>query len=156
MSERFFVAAAVVAGVLLIGLLVRFWSARRNAVLIDSLRLHTEHGALPTVLAFSGPGCDACAVQKRILSDLVTTSPGGIEVRYLDAVTDVAEAQRFGVIVVPTTVVAGSDGLILAINSGLVSADRLKEQLAAASATAMVGPSSNADEWFQSSPWALV
>src|SRR5262249_26261753 len=86
----------------------------------------------PRGIAFSGPGCAACRTQRRILDAVVADWNGTVEVAYVDAVAESEMAHRFGVLVVPTTVIAAPDGRIVGINGGLVDADRLRAQLAAA------------------------
>lgn len=132
MSERFLLAAAIVAGIALAGILARWLGARRVAAMMREQKVATATGGVPRVLTFSGPGCAACRTQRRILDAVVAAWNGTVEVAYVDAVADRELARRFGVMVVPTTVVAAADGRIVGINGGLVDADRLRAQLAAA------------------------
>jgi thioredoxin-like negative regulator of GroEL len=132
MTERLVLALTIIAGIALLGFLARRLSARRVAAVMSAKTLGASLAGMPRVLAFSGPGCAACRTQRRILDAVVADWNGTVEVAYVDAVAERELAQRFGVMVVPTTVVAGPDGRIVGINGGLVDADRLRAQLAAA------------------------
>ena len=78
----------------------------------SSLRRGSKAGPTgnPRILAFSGPGCDACAAQRVILHQLQTEATRDVDVQFLDAVEHANLARRFGVQIVPTTVVVASDG----------------------------------------------
>jgi thioredoxin-like negative regulator of GroEL len=54
---------------------------------------------------------------------------GRIQIEHFDATVAPDLARQFGVLVVPTTVVAAPDGRIVAINGGLTDRDRLREQI---------------------------
>jgi thioredoxin-like negative regulator of GroEL len=130
-SERLLVALAIVAGIALAGVVVRWLSARRTAAVMAGQTVDPSPARGPRVIAFSGPGCAACTTQRRILDAVVAGWNGTVEVAYVDAVAEVDLARRLGVMIVPTTVVAAPDGRIVGINGGLVDGDRLRAQLAA-------------------------
>jgi thioredoxin-like negative regulator of GroEL len=132
MSERLVLALAIVAGIALVGLAARRLSARRIAAVMSDQTVDAASVGVPRVIAFSGPGCAACRTQRRILDAVVADWNGTVEVAYVDAVAERELAHRFGVMMVPTTVVAAPDGRIVGINGGLADADRLRAQLAAA------------------------
>jgi thiol-disulfide isomerase/thioredoxin len=132
MIERLIVALVILGGLALAGFVVRSLAARRRAVLLAVSPSPAASSGTPRVIAFSGPGCAACKTQRRILEGVLADWNGAIEVRYVDAVAESELARRFGVIVVPTTVVAASDGRIVGVNGGLADAERLRSQLAVA------------------------
>jgi thioredoxin-like negative regulator of GroEL len=131
MTDRLVLALAIVTGIALLGFLARRLRARRLAAVMSEETVVASAAGIPRVIAFSGPGCAACRTQRRILDAVVADWNGTVEVAYVDAVAEREMAHRFGVMVVPTTVVAAPDGRIVGINGGLVDADRLRAQLAA-------------------------
>lgn len=130
MIERLVLAVVLVAAVALLGTTVRQWSRRRAKRIAASIRLPEDATGSPRILAFSGPGCGACLVQAGILDELRETLQTRFEVHHIDAVTESNLARRFGVMMVPTTVVATADGRVIGINTGLATAQRLIAQLA--------------------------
>lgn len=84
----------------------------------------------PLILAFSTPDCVPCrTAQKPALEQLLHRYPGRVDVRHVDATVYPDLAERFGILTVPSTVVVGADGQIVAVNYGLARADRLARQL---------------------------
>jgi thioredoxin-like negative regulator of GroEL len=132
MIERLLFASAILAAVALAGLLARWVNGRRVAAVVRGQTVAASLPGIPRVIAFSGPGCSACHTQRRILEAVVAGWNGTIDVAYVDAVAETELARRFGVMVVPTVVVAAPDGRIVGVNGGLVDGDRLRAQLAAA------------------------
>ena len=132
MNERLLFALVIVSSIVLVGLLARRLIERRIAGVIAEQTVEPSPVGAPRVIAFSGPGCSACRTQRRILDDLVAGWNGTVDVAYVDAVAETDLARRFGVMVVPTTVVAAPDGRIVGVNGGLVDGNRLRAQLAAA------------------------
>jgi hypothetical protein len=132
MSERALVALAILACLTLAGSVLRSLSARRRRAVLASARLDPSPAARSRIIAFSGPGCAACATQRRIIDGLLGDWNGTVEVAYVDAVAASDLARRFGVAIVPTTVVAAADGRVIGVNGGLADAERLRAQLAAA------------------------
>src|SRR5713226_804405 len=75
----------------------------------------------PLVLAFSTPECVPCkTIQKPALEELQRRHRGRVDVREVDALAQPALAARFGILTVPSTVVVGEGGAIVAINHGVV------------------------------------
>jgi thioredoxin-like negative regulator of GroEL len=132
MTERLLIALVIVAGVTLAGFLARWLNGRRVAAVMSEETVDASSVGIPRVIAFSGPGCAACQTQRRILETVVAGWNETVDVAYVDAVAETELARRFGVMVVPTTVVAAPDGRIVGVNGGLVDGDRLRAQLAAA------------------------
>lgn len=131
MSDRLLLTLLLLGSIGVAGMLVRALARRHYQRVRLSVRL-PETAPMPRVLAFSGPGCSACQAQKRILEQIAAELGSGLAIEHVDATAAPELAQRFGVIVVPTTVVAAPDGRIVAINGGLADLDRLKAQLASA------------------------
>jgi thioredoxin-like negative regulator of GroEL len=129
MSERVALAGAILAGIALAGYLVKWLRAHQMAGVMSGQTIDVALAGAPSVIAFSGPGCAACVTQRRILDAVVADWNGPVEVAYVDVVAEHELARRFGVMVVPTTVVAAPDGRIVGINGGLADADRLRAQL---------------------------
>jgi thioredoxin-like negative regulator of GroEL len=134
MIERLSLVIVLLAGVSVMALVVQSaatrWLRRRAAATV----LAPSPTGLPRVIAFSSPGCADCRTQRRILDAVLAEWTGGIEIAYFDAIDDPDLAARFGVILVPTTVVAAPDGRVVGINGGLTAADRLLTQICTAAA----------------------
>lgn len=129
MTERLFLAFTLIATIGLAGLLlqtaIRHWRERR----FGALTLSPTATSAPRIIAFSGPGCATCRTQRRVLDAVLAEWTGDIDVSYVDAVEAADLARRFGVVVVPTTVVAARNGRVIGINGGLTDHDRLLRQL---------------------------
>lgn len=131
MSDRLFLALLLLGSIGVTGTLIRALTERHYQRIRRSVRLRNT-APTPRILAFSGPGCSACQAQKRILEQIAAELGDALAIEHLDATAAPDLAQEFGVIVVPTTVVAAPDGRIVAINGGLAGVERLKAQLASA------------------------
>ncbi len=92
--------------------------------------LVARDGGFPVVLAFSTADCIPCkTVQKPALDELRGRFSGQVQVREVDATIDPALAKRFGILTVPSTVVIGAQGAIVAVNQGPVGWEKLARQL---------------------------
>ncbi len=92
--------------------------------------LVAQGGGFPVVLVFSTADCVPCkTVQKPALDELRGRFSGRVQVREVDATIDPALAKRFGILTVPSTVVIGSQGAIVAVNQGPVGWEKLAGQL---------------------------
>jgi thioredoxin-like negative regulator of GroEL len=129
MIERALLAGVIFLAILAIGRLLQRRSARQRAAVVGAVRADLGSALVPQILAFSGPGCPSCNVQKEILAALEEESRGAFTVRHHDAAQEYDLASRFAVRVVPTTVVTAADGRVIEINSGLADAERLRLQL---------------------------
>lgn len=130
MTERPFVLLLVIGGVVIGGYLVRALAARRRADAVRSMRLGAS--PLPRILTFYGPACDACERQKAVLAEIERERPGSLTIELRDAAADYESARKFGLMVVPTTVVIDADGSVRGIHSGFTSRQVLEAQLDAA------------------------
>jgi thioredoxin-like negative regulator of GroEL len=92
--------------------------------------LVTPDGRFPLVLVFSTADCVPCkTVQKPALDELRGRFSGQVQVREVDATIEPALARRFGIFTVPSTVVIGAQGAIVAVNQGPVGWEKLAGQL---------------------------
>jgi thioredoxin 1 len=89
-----------------------------------------QAAGFPVVLAFSTSDCVPCkTVQKPALEELRGRFPGQVQVRDVDAIVEPALAKRFGILTVPSTVVIGAGGAVVAVNQGPVPWETLAGQL---------------------------
>ncbi len=120
---------ALIAAALIAIWLVLAWRSRR----------YRRHGAADLlaaasasrlILVFSTPDCVPCrTIQKPALDELQRLFPGRVEVRDVDPTIELELAGRFGILTVPSTVVIGDHGQVLAINHGITDRKRLAAQL---------------------------
>lgn len=137
MWERVVVVLAVAALVALAVLVVRAWNRRRSRRLLDISGAPLWHtlGETPdgrrTLVTFSTPSCAACRKAQAPTVKAVEARLGAAEVRVIrvDAAQRPEVARAFGVLTVPSTVILGAAGRVVAINQGFASSDRLLEQL---------------------------
>ncbi|MBM4435973.1 MAG: thioredoxin family protein [Actinobacteria bacterium] len=130
MAERFLIALAIAAGVTGAVYLIKGWLAqrRRRTLRIDARAFATPGHA--TVLYFYTDLCDPCrSVQKPEIERLAQNTTNVI-VRPIDAVASPDLARTFGVLTVPTTVVVGPEGRVMAVNYGVTRQAKLMEQIA--------------------------
>jgi thioredoxin-like negative regulator of GroEL len=132
MTERLVLAVILVLAIAGVGIALQSAVARWRRRRLGSTVLAAAK--LPRLIAFSTTGCSDCRTQRRILDGVVAEWTGAVEVSYVDAVSEPALARTFGVIVVPTTVVAAPDGRIVGVNGGLADARHLLRQLSEAAA----------------------
>jgi thioredoxin-like negative regulator of GroEL len=130
--ERAILAVAVLGAVAAVGFLLQSRNGRRRSRVRERERIDASGHRFPVVLAFSGPGCASCATQRRILRELIADLDGRLHTRFVDAVSDPELALRYGVCVVPTTVVATAKGRIVEINAGLIHKEPLLQQIESA------------------------
>lgn len=113
---------------------VRMWVRwrRRHVMRAGAADLVTSFGAARAdalVLAFGTPECVPCkTIQRPALDALLQRFPGRVAVAEVDALQTPDLAHRFGILTVPSTVVMGPDGAVLAINHGTVTTERLATQ----------------------------
>jgi thioredoxin-like negative regulator of GroEL len=132
MIERSVILLALAAAVLLAGRLVRHYANRKRTTAMETLELPAEVNGQSRIVNFYGPSCDACDRQKLVLADLESGRPGRLTVEHHDASRDYDYARKFGLMVVPTTVVIRPGGAIAGINSGFTTRTTLEAQLDAA------------------------
>lgn len=79
------------------------------------------------ILVFHADWCGACAAQRHQLLAL-----DDVEIHHFDVDDDPDAARRHGVRSLPTTIVVSATGDVVAMHHGLVLADALRTELAAA------------------------
>jgi thioredoxin-like negative regulator of GroEL len=137
MLQRIEVLLTLAAVVAVAIVLVRAWNARRVRRLLEAsgASLWNSLGESPdgrrTLVAFSTPSCAACRKAQAPTVAAVEQRLGASEVRVIrvDAAQRPEVARAFGVLTVPSTVVLGAAGRVVAINQGFAPGDRLLEQL---------------------------
>jgi thioredoxin-like negative regulator of GroEL len=114
----FLVAAAVAAGAGWV-----WWRDRRVRA-----RLRLSPG--PAVIAFTHRLCVPCRTQQLpALRRLQEAAGPRVRVEVVDVEADPQAARRFGIFTVPSTVVVGPDGLVVAFNHGFADERKLLRQL---------------------------
>ena len=120
-------AFSLVAAVLAVswaGLAWRSWRFRRRTAADLLVNSH------PLVLAFSTPDCVPCkTIQKPALEELQRRYQDRVNIREVDALAQPELAGRFGILTVPSTVVVGATGVVLAINHGAADWEKLAQFL---------------------------
>jgi thioredoxin-like negative regulator of GroEL len=132
MTDRLLLAIVILLAITVAGVAWQAGVARWRRRRLGSTVLAVAK--LPRLITFSTSGCAECRTQRRILDGVLAEWTGGIDVAYVDAASEPALARSFGVIVVPTTVVAAPDGRIIGVNGGLADARHLLRQLSEAAA----------------------
>lgn len=130
MLERLLIVLVVAAVAAIVVLAVRALVAHRTAGRLGAeLGLPLPAGSAdgPTVLYFYGPGCAACASQRRAL-DLLGERRR-LNVVPVDAAREPALASWAGVMTVPTTAIVDRRRRLRAVNHGFRPADDLAAQL---------------------------
>jgi thioredoxin-like negative regulator of GroEL len=97
-------------------------------------RLRVRGG--PAVIAFTHQLCGPChSEQLPALGRLRQRAGPGVRVEVVDVERAPDVARRFGIFTVPSTVVVGPDGRVVAFNHGFADEDKLLRQLGWRSAT---------------------
>jgi thioredoxin 1 len=126
MLERFILALGlVVAGLVTYGVLLTWqrWRVVRRARAAGV----ADRAAL---LIFTSPICAPCKLQQiPIVDQLMLDWHDRIELRIIDVTEQPAVASQYGVWSLPTTIVLKVDHSVVAINQGVASALKLREQL---------------------------
>jgi thioredoxin 1 len=91
-------------------------------------RLRVQAG--PSVIAFTHRLCGPCHSQQLpALGRLRQRAGSGVRVEVVDVERAPHVARRFGIFTVPSTVVVGPDGRVVAFNHGFADEDKLLRQL---------------------------
>lgn len=80
------------------------------------------------LLQFSTPSCGQCPQQAEILQQ-VASDRANVEFEKIDATEEVAEANKYGVRSVPSTIVLDDDGSVISKFDGLTQADKIEKML---------------------------
>ena len=141
MIERILTAVVLILlGVLAYRLLL---SAQRRLV----ARATPAATGQPSLLVFTSPACAPCKLQQMpIVNRLMAEWGDRISLRVVDVTEQPQAASRFGVWSLPTTIVLDAGGHVSALNQGVASEQKLREQFervigwATASRKRMGGP----------------
>ena len=126
--ERVMVVLGVAAALAVVAALLAWRDRRLRA------RLRLPPG--PAVIAFTHRLCTPCRTQQLPALRRVQAAVGpGLRVDVVDVERDPATARRFGIFTVPSTVVVGPDGRVVAFNHGFADEGRLLHQLATSRAS---------------------
>jgi thiol-disulfide isomerase/thioredoxin len=128
---RFLEAAAIILAGLAVYALVSQLILRR--VRDKAARLEGLQPGVPAILYFTTPDCISCkTVQRPALGKLRDQLGDALKIIEVDATQNPQMAQEWGVLSVPTTFVIDSHGHPRAINHGVASAEKLREQIRSA------------------------
>ena len=133
MIERIgIVVALVIIGFILYRAL-QWWSLRRTEKLQaknDPL-LAEFHPGRPGILLFTADFCSTCKLQQIPALYRLTQEIGrdNIQIIEVDAEQKSEDAQRWGVMSLPTTFVLDQQGKPKAVNYGVASTEKLRQQL---------------------------
>ncbi len=108
------------------------WQMRRlgRASAGTLLGLETRPANTPAVLYFRTPECVVCGTAQRPALDRLQADLGTrVHIIEIDAAAQPAVADYWGVLSVPTTFIIDAAGQPRAINHGLTSKDKLKQQV---------------------------
>jgi len=130
MAERFFILLAALA-LAAVGVVlwqsVRRWQASRIVAEADAAPDR------PTLLYFWSDTCAPCRFQQAPIIETVQAEWGdGVHLRAVDAVARSDLAAHYGVLSVPTTIVINQQGHVVARNTGVAPAAKLRQQVSAA------------------------
>ena len=121
-----------------LGLVVVGLVAYRGLLALQQRRVtrHARSGTQvdrATLLIFTSPTCAPCKLQQLpIVERLMIDWRDRIEVRMIDVMEQPEVAQQYGVWSLPTTIVLKADRSVAAINQGVASDKKLREQFMAA------------------------
>jgi thioredoxin 1 len=126
MLERIVVAVALVGlGVLAYHILL---SAQRRSAANALLR--QPPAARPELLIFTSPTCAPCKLQQMpIVDQLMAVWSDRVETRVVDVTEQPEVAAKYSVWSLPTTIVIDAAGHVAAINQGVASEQKLRQQL---------------------------
>jgi thioredoxin len=84
----------------------------------------------PTLLYFTGEACTIChTAQRPAVHSLAAEIGEAASVREVDVAKEPELARRYRVMSLPTTIVLRPGGVVAAVNTGFVPAERLRGQL---------------------------
>lgn len=125
MTERILltiILLALGAGAYLLLRRVHVWRLNRQVAAADV-------GERPSLLYFGSDNCAACPTQARYLEQVGAQWNGRLAIRKIDADREPEQAQSFGVLTLPTTIVLDPAGRVRDVNYGLTNAHKLSAQI---------------------------
>jgi thiol-disulfide isomerase/thioredoxin len=129
-TERLVLLGVVAVGVTFLWLGLRWRTARLRRPNAGDVLARLAVSGSPLVMAFTTPECVPCrTIQRPALEELARRYPGRVHVREVDATVDLDLADRFGIMTVPSTVIIGPLGDVIAINYGAARWEKLAAQL---------------------------
>jgi thiol-disulfide isomerase/thioredoxin len=111
------------------------WTMRRNLQRVAQQRdvdpiLQELRPGIPAVVYFTTPNCIPCKTQQQpALAKLSTELGENVQIIQIDATQNPDAANRWGVMTAPTTFILSKDGTPKAVNYGVASEIKLKQQL---------------------------
>ncbi len=125
MLERFILAIGlVIAGLVMYGMLLAL-QRRRVTQRVQS----TAPADRAELLIFTSPTCAPCKLQQiPIVDQLLIDWHDRIDLRFIDVTEHPEIASQYGVWSLPTTIVLKADRSVVAINQGVTSAQKLRQQ----------------------------
>lgn len=125
MIERITLTIIILAlgvGVYLLLRRLHVWRLNRQVGVVDE-------GERPLLLYFGSDNCATCPTQTRYLEQVGARWNGRLAIRKIDADREPEQAQSFGVMTLPTTIVLDPAGKVRDINYGLTNAHKLSAQI---------------------------
>ncbi|GIK62665.1 MAG: hypothetical protein BroJett018_04590 [Chloroflexota bacterium] len=110
----------------------KWWGLRRATRLANHDPLLSAFiPGKPAILYFTADGCVACKTQQQPAFSRLRSLPGyeDVQIIRVDADYQLDDAQRWGVMSLPTTYILDSQGQPKAVNYGVASAEKLRKQI---------------------------
>lgn len=131
MIERLLLTLIVAAALMMLYRLLNLWQMRR-VTQTDPLLSRFAAG-IPGVVLFTADYCAPCKFQQRPALQRLLEQVGGLQIIEVNVEAEPDAAQRWGVMSLPTTYILDKTGTPRAVNHGVTSAEKLKQQLEALS-----------------------
>ena len=135
MTERLAIVGAVLivsATLAVIGKWYLAWHRSRAVLPLVAPGSEATGPGLPTLIYLHTSDCSLCGQQAKIVDAIEVQHSPDLRVLRVDALSDSALSDRYGVWTVPATIVADAAGNTVAVNCGLASAAKLARQVAIA------------------------
>ena len=134
MIERLIVASLIIGiGFALYRFGTRAQMRRTSAFIAYDPLLSSLKPGIPAVVYFTTPTCAPCRFQQMpALEQLQRALGNGVQIIRIDATEQPHDADRWGVISVPTTFIVDKRGQTRAVNHGVADARKLQTQIASA------------------------
>lgn len=132
MLERLIIASILVVIGLALYRGVKWWNLQKAARLTSADPLLAAFlPGQPAVLYFTAEGCVACKTQQQPALSRLRNLPGyeTVQIIRVDAEQQLQDAERWGVMSLPTTFVLDTQGRPKAVNYGVASAEKLSKQI---------------------------
>ncbi len=129
MIERLILTIVVAAALIIVYRLFNAWQMRR-VTQTDPLLSDFATGT-PGVVLFTADYCAPCKFQQRPALQRLLEQVGRLQIIEVNVEADPDAAQRWGVMSLPTTYILDKTGTPRAVNHGVTSAEKLKQQLEA-------------------------